>query len=49
MMLVSSEEATLGHLVPTFPAPDGVLSVSKFFDALYQAYNLRYVYAAKLL
>ena len=48
-MLASPDDATLGKVSPEYPHADSPLHAAKFFEGLYQSYDLRYVYAAKLL
>ena len=49
LLLASPDDATLGEVVREYPRADSPLHADKFFEGLYQSYDLRYVYAAKLL
>ena len=49
LVLASPEDATLGNVVREYPNVESPLHVDKFFEGLYRSYDLRYVYAAKLL
>ena len=40
---------SIGAVVPLFPSPQSSLHLSRFFEQMYQAYDLRFVYAAPKL
>lgn len=44
--VASCAPTTLGGLVGTAIVPDSLLNVERFFDKLYRAYDLRFVYSA---
>jgi hypothetical protein len=44
--LVSPEAATLGQPLTIYPPADSPLQFSRFFEAIYQQYDLRFVYGA---
>lgn len=49
LSLVDPDEPNLGAIRPDFPSADSQLAISGFFDKLYRAYDLRFVYAAPKL
>ena len=49
ILLASPEDSMLGKVVREYPPPESLLHADRFFDDLYRSYDLRYVYAAKLL
>ncbi len=49
LALVNPYEPAVGSLATSFPEDDSVLLADRFFPALYQQYDLRFVYAAPSL
>lgn len=49
LALVDTGESTLGEIFAGFPLPESALAIERFFPALYQVYDLRYVYGAPAL
>ncbi|MEQ1898474.1 MAG: hypothetical protein ABL971_13925 [Vicinamibacterales bacterium] len=49
LVLADPAHESLGRTLSTYPASDSPLRISAFFDSLYKAYDLRYVYAARAL
>ena len=46
LVLVSPTDATLGEPIESYPPATSVLHFSRFFEAIYQQYDLRFVYGA---
>lgn len=46
LCLVKSDEPARGTLLPNFPPAESPLQFSTFFERIYRAYDLRFVYAA---
>ncbi len=49
LALVNTVAPNRGELLATYPLPDDPLSLTKFFPTLFEAYDLRFVYAAPAL
>ena len=46
LAMVGTHEADIGQPLPGFPLPESPLRFERFFQALYQCYDERYVYSA---
>lgn len=49
LALVSTEESTRGTVLESFPTADSPIHFDRFFNSIYHAYDLRYVYTAPAL
>lgn len=49
LSLVKPDQPSRGSVLPDFPPPQSPLALSGFFEKLYKAYDLRFVYAAPKL
>ena len=49
ILLGDPSDSSLGKIVRDYPKPDSPLHIDGFFTSLYEAYDMRYVYAAKLI
>ena len=47
LLLASVEDGRIGQVDRQYPLADSPLHIDKFFESLYAAYDLRYVYSAK--
>ena len=46
LALVDTQAGSRGDVMETFPSPESVIQFVRFFDRLYEIYDLRYVYSA---
>lgn len=46
LMLVDPAAQVPGEVLPSYPKPDSVLRIERFFETLYLKYDERYVYSA---
>jgi hypothetical protein len=49
LLLASTEESTRGTVLESFPTADSTIRFDRFFNSIYDAYDLRYVYTAPAL
>ncbi len=49
LALVNTDASGRGAILGLFPASDSLIRFDRFFDSIYNAYNLRYVYTAPAL